>query len=68
MEDDDGDTFGWLLDIPDAHHTNPHTAAEWWMRNSENKRWRSIIWCLDQVGRTGIADELIPYSEPPSGV
>ena len=61
-------SFGQYLGIPDVYRTNPLTAAEWWIRNSKEKRWRSIIYNLDMVGQTAIADELMPYSEPPSGV
>ena len=56
------------LGIPDDKRTNPLTAAEWWMSNGQNRRWRYIIYLLDLVGDTAIADELMPYSEPPSGV
>ena len=57
-----------LLGIPDDKCTNPLTAAEWWVSNGPDRRWRRIIYRLDVVGDTAIADELMPYSEPPSGV
>ena len=56
------------LHIPHDKRNNPLAAAEWWVTNSEDKRWRKIILELDWVGKTAIADELMPYSEPPSGV
>ena len=58
---------GWL-GIPDDEWTNPLTAAEWWMSNGQDRMWRSIIWYLDRIDETDLADELMPYSEPPSGV
>ena len=63
---DDG--LGWWLDIPSNLHNNPPSAADWWLKQGEDRRWRRIIYSLDRDGKTEIADELIPYSEPPSGV
>ena len=57
------------LGIPRDKCINPLTAAEWWMRkNNQDRSWRSIIWNLDYLEETELADELMPYSEPPSGV
>lgn len=53
--------------IPDDKRTNPLTAAEWWLSNYRDRRWRSLIYYLDQIEETGLADELLPYSEPLSG-
>ena len=57
-----------LLDIPADKRNNPRSAAVWWIKNSKDKRWRSIIYYLDTFGEIEIANELMPYSEPPSGV
>ena len=65
--DSSGRTFGLWLDIPSEYHANPHSAADWWMRNGKNKRWSTIIYHLDMVGEIRLADELMPYCEPPSG-
>ena len=63
-----GVRFGWWLGIPEEHFTDPLSASSWWIRHGEDRRWRKIIFRLDDVGETEIADELMPYSEPPSGV
>jgi len=63
-----GAPFGWWLGIPEEHFTDPLSAASWWVRHGKDRRWRKIIYHLDHVGETGLADELMPYSEPPSGV
>ena len=60
--------LGWYLAIPSDLHNNPPSAADWWLKQGRDQRWRSIIFSLDRDGETGIADELMPYSEPPSGV
>lgn len=61
-------TLGGWLHIPDDHHNKPQTAATWWVRQGKDRRWRVITYYLDEVGETGMADELMPYSEPPSGM
>ena len=60
-------TFGQSLGIPESIK-DPLSAAAWWVREGKDRRWRVIIYHLDRVGETAIADELMPYSEPPSGV
>ena len=61
-------SFGQLLGVPDHLISNPLSAASWWVRHGKDRRWRVIIYYLDDVGETGIADELMSYSEPPLGV
>ena len=61
-------SFYWWLGIPDNIAKDPLSAAYWWVRHGEDRRWRRIIFALDDAGETAIADELMPYSEPPSGV
>lgn len=56
------------LGIPKDHLNNPLTAAQWWLKNGKNRSWRYIIYSLDKVGATRIADQLMPYSESPSGM
>ena len=55
------------LGIPSEHPNDPSSAADWWMKNAKDRRWRRIIYELDRLGETEIADELMPYSEPPPG-
>lgn len=60
-------TFGRWLGIPDEHCTDPVSAAAWWVREGRDRRWRVIIYWLDEVGEVELAEELMPYSESPSG-
>ena len=62
-----GGTFGQYLDIPESIE-DPLSAAAWWVREGRDRQWRKIIFYLDWVEETELADELMPYSEPPSGV
>ena len=62
-----GSTLGGLLHIPSSHHSDPVASAEWYIKGPHHS-WRYIIWCLDRVDKTSVADELIPYTEPPAGV
>ena len=57
-----------LLDIPDILLNDPRGAANWWVTQGRDRRWRVIIHFLDCVEETELADELIPFSEPPSGM
>ena len=59
-----GSTLGSLLGI---HHSDPVASAELYIKGPDHS-WRHIIYCLDRVDKTSVADELIPYTEPPAGV
>ena len=61
-------SFGELLGMHDDLINDPLRAAAWWVRQGKDRRWRLIIYYLDNVGETELADLLMPYSEPPSGV
>ena len=61
-------SFAEQLHVPKSLVTDPLRAASWWITKGREQRWRVIISALDWIGETGIADELMPYSEPPSGV
>ena len=50
-----GRTFGQFLNIPDTIE-DPLRAAAWWVRKERDQRWRVIIFYLDCVGETEIAD------------
>ena len=54
--------------IPPEKQVEPTTAAVWWLEHSTDRRWRRIIYNLDQTGETDIADELIPFAESPIGM
>ena len=60
--------FGEWLDIPEKYLGNPRSAAVWWVTKGRDRRWRVVIYILDKIGETRIADELMPFSEPPLGV
>ena len=62
-----GGTFGYFLDIPDRYYTDPVIAADVYIRGRFHS-WRHIIRWLDTFDKTSVADELIPYAEPPAGV
>lgn len=65
---DSSKPFHKLLKIPLDLINNPPKAAEWWVENGKPRQWRYIIFCLDYIGETDKADELMQYSEQPSGV
>ena len=62
-----GYTFGWYLDIPLQLHSDPAAAAEDYIRGQHHS-WRRIISSLDKFDKTEIANELMPYAEPPAGI
>ena len=62
-----GDTLGYYLDIPASHQSDLVSSAEWYIKGPHHS-WRHIINCLDKFDETSVADELIPYTEPPAGV
>ena len=41
---------------------------EWWLEHATDVSWRKIIYSLDRVGETAVADGLRQYAEPPSGI
>ena len=59
--------LGEELGIPSEHLKDPSSAADWWVKNGADRRWRRIIYELDRLGKTEIADVLMPCSEPPPG-
>ena len=61
-------SFGELLGIHGDLINHPLRAAAWWVRQGKDRRWRLIIYYLDDIGETELAEELMPYSEPPSGM
>ena len=61
-------SFAEELSVPENLVKDPLRAASWWVTKGRDRRWRVIIFTLDWIGKTEIANELMPYSEPPSGV
>ena len=64
---EDGLSLGDWLGIPSSHHSDPVASAESYIKGRHHS-WRRIIYCVDRVDKTSVADELIPYTEPPAGV
>ena len=62
-----GSTLGWYLHIPSRHHSDPVSSAELYIKGPGHS-WKRIILGLDLFDKTSVADELIPYAEPPAGV
>ena len=62
-----GVTLGDYLGIPSSHHSDPVSSAESYIKGPHHS-WRRIVYSLDEVDKTSVADELIPYTEPPAGV
>ena len=66
VEDSDlGYTFSIYIDVPDRHLSDPAAAAAHIIETHHS--WARIIRGLDNVDQTSVADELIPYTEPPAG-
>ena len=79
-----GSTLGDWLDIPSSHLSDPVSSAESYIKGPSHlsdpvssaesyikgphHSWRRIVYYLDEFDKTSVADELIPYTEPPAGV
>ena len=64
--------LSWLclcLDIPDDKRSDAATAAEYYVNHSRvHTRGRWIIWHLDQIGDTALADSIMSCTEPSTGM
>ena len=57
------------LHIPRDKRGDAATAAEYYVNNDTGKRgWRWLIWFLDHIGDTDLANSIMEYAEPPEGV
>jgi len=57
------------LSIPDDKRTNAATAAEWYVNHSTwTRTWQWMIYSLDMMGETALADSIMDHAEPPAGV
>ena len=64
-----GGHLGFWIGIQCRRELDPGAAAASYMKGKYiPPSWRRIIFSLDTVDNTSVADELIPYSEPPAGV
>ena len=41
---------------------------EWWLEHATDVSWRKLIYSLDLVKETAVADVLRQYAKPPSGI
>ena len=59
----------FFLDIPDDKSSDAATAAEYYVNHSRvHTRGRWIIWGLDQIGDTALADSIMSCAEPSTGM
>ena len=57
------------LELPDDKWGDAATAAEYYVNNDTRCRgWRWLIWWLDHIGDTDLANSIMEYAEPPEGV
>ena len=59
----------FYLNIPDDKSSDAATAAEYYVNHSRKyMRGRWIIWCLDKIGDTTLADSVMSCAEPSTGM
>ena len=44
------------------------SAVEYYIQSTHPSKMREMIWLLDMIGETGLADSLMEYAEPPAGM
>ena len=44
------------------------SAVEYYIQSTHLRKMRRMIWVLDMMGDTGLADSLMEYAEPPAGM
>ena len=44
------------------------SAVEYYIQRTRPMKMRTMIWVLDRIGDTGLADSLMEYAEPPAGM
>ena len=44
------------------------SAVEYYIQSTRPMKMREMIWVLDRIGDTGLADSLMEYAEPPAGM
>ena len=55
------------LSIPDDKW-DVDSAVEYYIQSTHPRKMRMMIWKLDVIGETGLADSLMEYAEPPAGM
>ena len=57
----------WRFSIPDDKR-DVDSAVEYYIQSTRPMKMREMIWKLDSMGDTGLADSLMEYAEPPAGM
>ena len=56
------------LNIPDDKRNNAASASEHFIRSTEPMKGRKIVFWLDCIGDTSLADTVMECAEPPAGM
>ena len=56
-----------LLSIP-YDKRDVDSAVEYYIQSTHPRKMRMMIWRLDEIGDTGLADSLMEYAEHPAGM
>ena len=58
-----------LLGIPSNKRDDAATAADYFVNHAtQRKSWKWIIWLLDHIGDTDVAESIMENAEPSAGV
>ena len=57
-----------FLNIPDDKRDNAASASEHFMQSTEPMKVRKMIWYLDYIRDTALADTVMECAEPPAGM
>ena len=58
----------YYLNIPNDKRNNAASASEHFIQSTEPMKIRKMIWCLDCIGDTALADTVMECAEPPAGM
>ena len=56
------------LNIPDDKSNNAASASEHFIQSTEPMKARNVIYSLDHIGDTALADTVMECAEPPAGM
>ena len=56
----------YLVILPDKWDVD--SATEYYSNSTDQRKMRKMIWELDQMGDTALADSVMEYAEPPAGM
>ena len=43
-------------------------AVEYYRQSTQPRKGREMVWCLDMIGHTALADSVMECAEPPAGM